>query len=204
MERCNVTRPALPYAVALALLCIANGTLLTLCDRLFHVSFGVLGYSNPMFTGQAWWVWPNFIGASLGMVLAAKWWFVARIRTPSTSQIVVSVSLFVSVYAASGLFADYPRTLLLAFVLTWALRLALNPNWKTILPFSILLAIAGCVVEGVLTLTGEFAYRHPDLFHAPMWLAGLYLHGAFALLHLVRVLEGRYERLQTQAGRSQN
>lgn len=187
--------PSLPYPLAVIALCIVNGSLLTLCDRVFHVSSGALAYTSPTFTGQAWWVLPNFILASGGMYTGALLLFARRIRRPTVAWLAWSHIAFIAVYATSGQFFEHPRALLWSFVLIWLLRLAIEPDRIPLMGFGLLLAIAGCGVEGALTLTGEFAYRAPEFFHVPLWLAGLYLHGSFAILGAVRWLEGRYGRI---------
>lgn len=141
-------------------------------------------------------MWPNFIVSSAGMYLGAVWLgFAPRVRRPSDIRVIVAILAFVAVYFASGVFVDHPRALLWGFVGAWLLRLVFEPDRGSIAAFSLLLAVGGCVVEGALTLTGEFSYSAPEWFHVPLWLAGLYLHGAFATLYLARRIEGGYGRL---------
>lgn len=187
--------PKLPYGLAVALVCAGNGLLLTLCDRFSHVQFGALSYTSPIFTGQAWWVLPNFMLAAGGMYLGALLLFARHVRLPSTTQLLTSTLAFVAVYALSGLFNEHPQALLWAFVLSWLARLALSPDRTPLALFGVVLALVGCVVEGLITRTGEFAYRAPEFFHVPLWLAGLYLHGSIAILYIVRRLESAYGRL---------
>lgn len=189
--------PRLPYPLAVVAVCAGVGSLLTLCDRFFHVAFGALHYTHPTFTGQAWWVWPNFMLASGAMYLGAKLLFAARVRQPSMPQLLVSHALFIAVYGLSGVYHEHPQLLLWGFGLGWLLRLATMAGDRGVYAlFGIVLALAGCAFEGLLTLTGEFAYRAPEFFHVPLWLAGLYLHGSFAILQLVRRVEARYGRLR--------
>lgn len=186
--------PRLPYPAAVVGVWLAVGLLLTLCDRFFHVSFGVLAYSNPTWTGQAWWVFPGFVGAAASMYLSAKALFLRHCRRPATRELVASVALFVAAYAASGLFLAWPRALLVGYVLAWLLRVALGRDRGATLVFGLVLAVIGCLVEGLLTLTGDVAYSAPEIFHVPWWLAGLYLHGAFVVLQVVRRVEEHYGR----------
>lgn len=187
--------PRLPYLLAVVLVCAAVGTLLTLCDRFFHVAFGALLYRYPIFTGQAWWVWPNFMLASGAMYVGAKLLFARHVRTPTGAKLLASNAIFVAVYALSGVFNAHPEYLLAGFLLAWLIRLVLAKDRLPLALFGVVLALAGCAFEGLLTLTGEFAYRAPEFFHVPLWLAGLYLHGSFAILHMVRMVESRYGRL---------
>ena len=43
------------------------------------------------------------------------------------------------------------------------------------------MAVGGMLAEGAMSALGLVAYRHVDVFNVPLWLGGLYLHGAFAL-----------------------
>lgn len=184
------SRPS--YPVALALVWLGVGLLLSLCDRFFHVSFGVLAYSHPLVTGQAWWVFPGFVGAAAGMYLGAKLLFLDRTVPARPATIAGSLGLFVAAYAASGLFLAWPRELLVGYVVTWLLRVALAPERGAVFVFGLVLAAMGMVIEGLLMLTGDVAYSAPEIFHVPWWLGGLYLHGAFVVLRLVRLVEDQY------------
>lgn len=186
--------PRLSYPAALALVCLGVGLLLTLCDRFFHVSFGVLSYSHPLLTGQAWWVFPGFVGAAGGMYLGARLLFLERTAPARPAAIAASLGLFVAAYAASGVFLAWPHALLAGYVVTWLLRVALAPDRAAVFVFGLILAVMGIVVEGLLMLTGDVAYSAPEIFHVPWWLGGLYLHGAFVVLQLVRFMEDRYRR----------
>lgn len=184
----------LPYPAALALVFLGMGLLLTLCDRFCHVSFGVLAYSHPLATGQAWWVLPGFVGAAAGMYLGARLLFLKQAASSSPRAIAVSLGLFVAAYAASGVFLAWPHALLAGYVATWLLRVALAPDRAAVFVFGLVLAIMGMAVEGLLMLTGDVAYRAPEVFHVPWWLGGLYLHGAFAVLRITRFVEDQYGR----------
>ena len=185
----------LPYVVAVAAVSLGVGTLLTLCDRAFHVAPGALRYTDPTWTGQAWWVWPNFVAASAAMYVGAAWLFAARVPLPGAGRTAAAIAAFVAAYALSGLFEASARVLLLGFVSVWLVRLAFEPARTAVALFGVILALAGCAVEGALTLTGEFSYRAPEFFHVPLWLAGLYLHGSFAMLYVARRIETAYGRI---------
>lgn len=191
----TLPRPRLPYAATLCLAWLLVGLLLTCCDRFFHVAFGVLAYRQPIVTGQAWWVFPGFVAAAAGMYLGARQFFAREIALPSRADIALGLVLFVAAYAASGVFLAWPHKLLIAFVVTWLLRVATSSNPAITFTFGLLLAVGGCVVEGLLMLTGDVAYRSPEIFHVPWWLAGLYLHGSFVVLQIVRYVETQYGRL---------
>lgn len=190
-----LSRPRLSYPATVALTCLGVGLVLTLCDRLFHVHFGVLAYSDPLFNRQAWWVFPGFVVAAGAMYLSALQLFVRHTHSVSPAQVSMSLAGFVAAYAASGVFLAWPQGLLIGFVATWLLRLAFSRDRAATFIFGVILAVMGVLVEGLLMLTGDVAYSAPEIFHVPWWLGGLYLHGAFVVLQLVRLVEERHGRL---------
>jgi hypothetical protein len=140
-----------------------------LCDQI-HVQSGVLAYPHPAIADQAWW----FVAARLA----------ARDHdAPSPSRVALDAGWFLAIYAASGIWHEHPVALTIAFVATWALR---RPDRRRAVLFSLALAVGGVVYEGTLAATGAFHYRHADLYHVPMWLAGIYLHGALLALSVGR------------------
>lgn len=191
----TLSRPALSYPVHLALVCLGVGLVLTLCDRFCHVSFGVLTYHHPLPTGQAWWVFPGFVAAAAGMYLGARDLFAKHCHSTTPRQVATSLALFVAAYAASGIFLAHPQALLIGYLATWAVRVALSPDRLALLVFGPVLAVGGMVVEGLLMLTGDVSYSAPEIFHVPWWLGGLYLHGAFVVLQIVRLVEEAHGRL---------
>lgn len=187
--------PRISYPVAVLLVCAAVGLLLTLCDLFFHVRFGVLAYANPVLFGQAWWVYPNFVGAALGMYLGAKWLFAARVASVSGATLAFSLAWFVLAYAATGLFSESPQALLAGLLLAWAIRTAFDRDRGVVAVYALILAVIGCVMEGAGFVAGNFAYRTQQVFHVPYWLAGLYMNGSFVVLQVVRTVEERYGRI---------
>lgn len=190
-----LSRPRLSYPAHLAVVALGIGLVLTLCDRFWHVGFGVLSYSDPLPTGQAWWVFPGFVFAAMAMYLSARDLFARHCHSATPRQAAISLALFIAAYAASGLFLAWPQALLIGYLVTWLARVALSPDRLVLLVFGPLLAVIGCVVEGLLMLTGDVAYSAPEIFHVPWWLGGLYLHGAFVVLHIVRLVEEAHGRL---------
>src|SRR5260221_12222125 len=154
-----------------------------LCDQI-HVQSGVLAYPHPWLADQAWWVAPQF-GVGMIVVLAAARIAVRGDTTrPPTSRVAIDAAWFLGVYAASGLGHGHPVALAVAFVVTW---LARRPDRRGAVPFSILLSAGGVLYEGTLAGSGAFHYARPDLFHVPVWLAGIYLHGALLALSVARL-----------------
>lgn len=167
--------PLLAYVVAVA-------TLLTLCDWACHVRQGVLVYPQPIsyewLSGQ-----PTpavfllfFTCTSVGVVLGR-----ARLRERvrvGLAGTLVAVIVFVAAYWASGRFAAHPLALSLAFVGVWQAQVALAQRRAELIGFSLVLALAGTLIEAVVSSTGFFAYVRPDVLGVPMWLPALYLAGA--------------------------
>lgn len=54
--------------------------------------------------------------------------------------------------------------------------------------YSLLLAAVGTGVEAAISSPGASAYSHPDVLAVPIWLPGLYLHGAPVALALARAV----------------
>jgi hypothetical protein len=178
----------------------AGGIGLALCDQI-HVQSGVLDYDTGGYFGQAWWVPLQFGVAALAIVAGAAPFARGRAQ-PKLIDFVTGTAWFVAAYAASGLFDAYPNALAVAFVLTWALRVALAPQPASLVAYSLLLAAAGTAAEAALSAAGTFAYANPDLLGVPIWLPGLYLHGAPLALALSRALSEPRGTRSTAAGTS--
>ena len=164
----------------------AGGLGLALCDQI-HVQSGVLDYETGGFFGQGWWVPLQFGFAALAIVAGAAP-FARRRAKPGAAAFLTGTLWFLAAYAASGLFDAHPYALAAAFVVTWALRVALARQPAPLVAFSLLLAAAGTGAEAILSAAGTFAYANPDVLGVPIWLPGLYLHGAPLALALSRAL----------------
>jgi hypothetical protein len=155
----------------------------------------VLDYETGGYFGQAWWVPLQFGVASLAIVAGAMP-FARRRAPPQSLDFISGTAWFVAAYAASGLFDDHPFALAVAFVLTWAVRVALAPQPSPLVAYSLLLAVAGTAAEAILAAAGTFAYANPDLLGVPVWLPGLYLHGAPLALALAKAFSEPAARLR--------
>jgi len=167
----------------------------TLCDA-NHVATGTLRYPQPVLFGQAWWVLPGFFVAFLGMGAA---YLVAASRVPagiateqsraagSAGALAEAMTSFVLVYLSSGFGNESPALLSLVFYGSFALRWAFTYERAWLLVLAVALAIGGMTTEGSLGALELVAYRHADVFHVPLWLGGVYMHGAFALREGMRV-----------------
>jgi Protein of unknown function (DUF2878) len=163
-------------------LAVCLGLLGAACDQ-FHVQSELLSYPDPWLWDQAAWVPLNFAVLLTGLVLATiPLTRVAAARgvpEPNDRRLLADLVWFVGAYGLSGLVApDYPGALAVAYVAVWVPRIALRDERAFLYPFCIALALAGCLVEGAESELGWFSYADPDVIGVPLWLAGIYLHGA--------------------------
>jgi hypothetical protein len=180
------TLPSPP--VACLILFVAGGLGGALCDQI-HVRSGVLSYPDPVLAGQSWWVAPQFGLAVPVMLLAARRFAEAARRARSGAvrrELVTGGAWFLAAYGASGLWHGHPALLAAGYGVAWLARLAGRPDRVPLAAWSILLALGGTFYEGTLAATGAFHYGRPDLYHVPIWLPGIYLHGAPLALAVAR------------------
>ncbi|HXC49749.1 MAG TPA: hypothetical protein VN634_02585 [Candidatus Limnocylindrales bacterium] len=181
-------------STGIAVVVLIGATVATLCDA-NHVRTGTISYRDPWLFGQAWWVFPEFILTFLAMVagyilLASR---VSRAMPTQRSQsagsvrpFVESLVLFACLYLISGFASREPVFLCWIFYATFLARWIVSYERAWLLLLALLMGIGGMVGEGLVGATGLAAYRHTDVFHAPLWLAGLYMHGALALRESMR------------------
>ena len=183
-------------ALAWLALAAALGLLGAALDQI-HVQSGVLAYPDPAWWDQAWWVPLNF--AVLLTSLVAVTIGLARIgepllegtATPTNGALAADFAWFAGAYALSGLVApERPGLLAATYLALWAARIAVRSDRRFLLPYGIALAIAGCTVEAVEIAFGWFSYADPGIAGVPLWLAGIYLHGAPLALGVARRLGG--------------
>jgi hypothetical protein len=168
---------------------LAGGLGLTLCDQL-HVHAGVLAYprSDLRIAGQSWWVAPLFLLVAVLVLAAAALVVRTRPRPGSWAHVARASAWFIGAYVATATFAHHPRVLAIVLTLVWIDRVALRSDRWQLIGFSVVLAVAGTLGEGALAASGAFAYRYHDIYHVPMWLPTLYLHGALLAVAVARVL----------------
>ena len=116
------------------------------------------------------------------------------IASVSDRDLAADAAWFFVVYATSGALGTWSVTLTLAFVATWAMRMARRPDRDRFVVFSLLLALLGTVGEELLHATGVCRYTVRDLGLVPLWLPALWLHGAPFALGLARWLRDRHSR----------
>ena len=177
----------------------------TLGDAI-HVYTATLSYPEPLWFGQADWVLPLFFAAFLLMAFCG-WLLLTHLPAAvsgcyaqaggSWRELVDQLLLFILIYLLSGFGNHSPDLLLTIFTLTFFLRLAFCRQKVLLLLLALMLAPGGMVAEGLLGHFGWVAYREPEWFNVPLWLGGLYAHGAFALREGVRLLVLRPDRSAT-------
>ncbi len=156
----------------------------------FHVRTHTLSYPNPFLFGQAWWVFPGFLLVFLLMgylyVLAIGGLFIGMQARHSASrgsarEMIEAAAAFIFVYFLSG-YGNYdPALLSVIFYMAFLLRWLFSYDRAWLLLIAVVMAVGGMLAEGAMSALGLVAYRHADVFNVPLWLGGLYLHGAFAL-----------------------
>lgn len=167
----------------------------TICDGV-HVYTQALSYADPFLFGQAWWVFPGFILTFLLMefvyLLLLKH-LPARISTQKSTapgnprDFIEAVIIFALIYLLSGFGNREPVVLSVIFYGTYVVRCLSSYDKLWLLILSGLMAIGGMFVEGAIAAMGWMTYHYTDFFHVPLWLGGLYLHGAFALREGMRI-----------------
>lgn len=179
--------PFRPPAVLLPLAhAVMVAVLLTFCDALCHVRFGVLVYHRPehlsLVPGQ-----PTgdvaFGFLQLGLFVALVGHATCRtLPSPGVARALASVAIFALHYLASGLFQDWPMSLYGASLLTWCLHLGLyREGLRRMIGLSVLFAALGPPWEGHAVTQGFFHYVQAATYHVPIWLSALYLHGGIAV-----------------------
>lgn len=181
----------LRWAAAVA----AGSVMCTLCDQV-HVRTGVIAYRVPAVAGQAVWVPAVFLLAAFGGL--AQWWLLARLdpsvahdlRSGSkdawgTREAVFSAAWLVAVYGSSGFVQSSPHLAFAVYVGLFMLR-AWSLRAPGVITHALLFAVAGTGFEAALSSTGAFWYTRPELLGVPVWLPGLYLHGAFVARAVMR------------------
>jgi len=178
----------------IAALFLAGGLGGLLCDQI-HVQSGILAYASADFLGQARWVGPLFGTATVVMYLATWVWVGRSERAQSglvsNRELALHGLWFVAAYFASALLQGQPKLLALVYLLLFLRRLLPRRDAAWQVANGVGLAIGGTTSEALLAATGVFHYNRPDLWTVPLWLPGVYLHGApLALAVLRRLRQG--------------
>lgn len=168
----------------------------TFCDAV-HVHTGTLTYTKPFLLGQSWSVLPSFFLVFVAMMLVYDRVFIMRAKAQDRSESASpgnlreaadSFLIFVLVYLMSGFGLGHEPLLNVVFYGAFLVRLRMTYERLFMATFALFLALAGMAGEGLLVVAGLVKYSHPDVFHVPFWLGGVYLHGALALREIMRAL----------------
>lgn len=162
---------------------MVGGIVGLLLDQI-HVHYQVLYYPKPWLWGQAWWVMPLFGATTLVVATGADWWISRKPDAGRDEGLLEAAGMFLAAYWASGQWHQHPIGLSIAY----AIVLPLRTTRPSTLAFAGLLALGGVLFEIGLSSTGAFVYRFPDMFGVPLWLPGLYMHGAALGLAIARAL----------------
>ncbi len=187
--------PVLPATVLLgllagwSLLALLGAAVATFCDAM-HVFTHTLSYPKPFLYGQAAFVFPGFFGAFL--IMGGAYRLLVRYlpqsveRAVSTSpgdqrELTESLISFALVYLLSAFGNHQPGLLAYIFYATALLRLTVSQDRTFMVILAVTLAVYGVLAEGAMTMANLVQYREPEIFGVPVWLGGLYMHGAFGL-----------------------
>ena len=149
-----------------------------MCDRT-HLAFGVLRQAGPAFLGQGLWVMPLFGASGVAMVLghgAVRRWFGEPLRPARPGAAVASALLGGAAYFVTGPLQKAPLALASGLFAAWLVRALLRRSPASI-AVSLVLCVAGPLVEATVSRLGLHTYARPDLLGVPIWLPGIYLHG---------------------------
>lgn len=165
-----------------------------LCDQL-HVQGQVLSYPDPVLFGQSWWVAPNFGLAACVMYLATSLWASwAERKEPlavTRADVTRQTLWFLAAYFASAGMHVKAHWLAVLYGVVLLRRLIRRRDALPQLVNAVGLAVGGTVVELVMSSAGWFSYAQPSLGSVPLWLPGLYLHGAPLAMAVVRMARQR-------------
>lgn len=168
----------------------------TICDGV-HVYTKTLSYPDPWLFNQAWWVFPGFFTAFVGMticylMISSQLRPIINLRESSSfgsaQDLIENLTIFAIIYILSGFGNFEPLALSLIIYSTFILRWLFSYDRIWLLILAIILAIGGMAFEGLLAQFNQVTYRHSDIFNVPWWLGGVYMHGAFALRAGMRAL----------------
>ncbi|CAN5409962.1 hypothetical protein BH10ACT1_BH10ACT1_18810 [soil metagenome] len=167
---------------------VGGGAFIATGDHLFHVRTRVLVHHwHPQWDGQTLLVYPLFVAAAALMVVVAAP-LVEHLPRPGTPRALGAAGAFAVAYAFTGqVGVAHPGWCLTVLVATFAARLALEPDRRTVLAVGALIAIGGCAGEAAVSALGLFTYVRPAVAGVPLWLFPLYLHGAPAVVAVARL-----------------
>jgi hypothetical protein len=189
-EQTSTTGRALRWVAAI----VGGGVFIALGDHLFHVRTGVLLHLwYPQWDDQTLLVYPIFVVAA-GAMLATASVVVRRVprpsRLPSAKDLLLAGAAFFGAYALTGrIGTEHPWWTFGILAVLFAVRVAPDPDRVAVLVVGTLIGLGGCAGEAAVSELGLFTYVRSDVAGIPLWLFPLYLHGAFAVVEIVRLLD---------------
>ncbi len=166
---------------------IACTLMLTIGDQ-FHVHFDILSYpGSARLFGQACWVAPLFAVSTVGFITLA-WPFALHVKDQSDRELAAGASWFFGTYVATALFGHHVVPLTIAILVVWIARVAGRSDRATVVAYSLILALAGTLIEAVINRAGLAHYEVSSFLMVPAWLPALYLQGAPTALAVTRRL----------------
>jgi len=182
-----------------AVFALSLAVLLTLCDGLAHVAFGVLSYTEPTAMSllprqPTLQVFAGFLLLSILLTAALRLLF-GSYPSVGLATALLLIASFVLSYFASGLLGNWPGVLFVGFLVLWAAQLRwFRQRLPLVVGFCVVLALLGPVVEGVYSATGFFGYADSTVFGVPVWLGTLYLNGGLAAIATYALLRDALRR----------
>ncbi|HVO30478.1 MAG TPA: hypothetical protein VMV18_07070 [bacterium] len=181
------------WGKATLLLAVLGATVGASLDAL-HVHTGTTAYTHPDFFGIAWWVFPEFGAAAVGIGLARPLWErLLERRTPSQPawSIGLAMALFVLAYALSGTLPADWTTRSLVLVVIFGTVWAVCDRSMVGMFLAVSTALLGTSTEVALVRLDLFYYLHPNLSVVAGWLPWLYTTAAIAVGNLgKRLVDG--------------
>jgi hypothetical protein len=174
--------------VARLAICFCLGAVLgTLLDGI-HVYGDVESYPDPLLGRWAWFVPLEFglAGALAGALIPA----LERVAGPPSPEQwplgvrVAELALIVLAYLATVVLDEAPVLVTAGLIALVAIRLTLRPvegDWL----YALIGAVAGPVIEAVISAVGAFDYADPDVAGIPMWLPALWANGGIFIRRLL-------------------
>lgn len=164
----------------LGVIAVVSALVGTLLDRI-HTFFGVLKFSHPCFCEESCLVPFIMMGAGVALVLTHGLYRTAfrQSSVGTLRALVLDSVLFVTAYLASGIFKDYPLTLLVGYTFVAAIRVVQDPRAATVATVLTAMGV-GTLAELFLTHVEFFVYLHPNICGLPYWIGGLYWFAGFA------------------------
>lgn len=172
----------------IARLFLFGAIVITLFDG-FHTYSATTEYADPWILKTAWWV-PLLYGSAsaLGGLFYDQAY--QRLggppRLPSQGQATNALFVFGLLYFASGFLPVSNVVKLVVLVGGSIVVWGMVDQTKQGVVLGVVVALAGCSAEIVLTRLGAFRHLQADVLGIPIWLPGLYLVAAPAVGQLSR------------------